>query len=169
MDGTGDASLVGSWENPALDTTTYAVSANGTEITNQLSDADLNLYEGSDQEITYVSRNDWEGTWPSETVKIALTEQLIDDLQLVQYDPADYEEMEMPTLGAAQELTLYDMIGLDYDDPQWDALLDQLTFLQIRNRLLNSIQSYVHHMVHGECYFPVRTELQHLQINSCYQ
>ncbi len=128
MDGAGDASLVGSWENPALDTTTYAVSANGTEITNQLSDSDLNLYEGSDQEITYVSRNDWEGTYPSETVKIALTEQLIDDLQLVQYDPADYEEMEMPTLGAAQELTLYDMIGLDYDDPQWDALLDQLTF-----------------------------------------
>ena len=128
MDGAGDASLVGSWENPALDTTTYAVSANGTEITNQLSDSDLNLYEGSDQEITYVSRNDWEGTCPSETVKIALTEQLIDDLQLVQYDPADYEEMEMPTLGAAQELTLYDMIGLDYDDPQWDALLDQLTF-----------------------------------------
>ena len=128
MDGTGDASLVGSWENPALDTTTYAVSANGTEITNQLSDSDLNLYEGSDQEITYVSRNDWEGTWPSDKVKIALTEQLIDDLQLVQYDPADYEEMEMPTLGAAQELTLYDMIGLDYDDPQWETLLDQLTF-----------------------------------------
>lgn len=128
MDGQGNAALVGSWNNPTLDTTTYAVSANGTEITNQLSDSDLNLYEGTEQNVTYLSRSDWEGTWPTDTVKIALTDQLIEDLQLVQYDASDYDEVEMPTMGAAQELTLYDMIGLDYEDPQWDALLDQLTF-----------------------------------------
>ena len=29
---------------------------------NQLSDADINLYGGTEDEITYVSRNDWEGT-----------------------------------------------------------------------------------------------------------
>ena len=34
----------------------------------------------------------------------------------------------MPTLGADNGLKLYDMIGLDYDDPKWDELLDQLTF-----------------------------------------
>lgn len=128
MDGAGNAALVGSWNNPTLDTTTYSVSANGTEITNQLSDSDLNLYEGSDQKVTYLSRSDWEGTWPSETVKIALTDQLIEDLQLVRYDAEDYETVDMPTLGAEGDLTLYDMIGLDYDDPQWDALLDQMTF-----------------------------------------
>lgn len=128
MDGAGNAALVGSWNNPTLDTTTYSVSANGTGITNQLSDSDLNLYEGSDQKVTYLSRSDWEGTWPSEKVKIALTEQLIDDLQLVRYDAEDYETVDMPTLGAEGDLTLYDMIGLDYDDPQWDALLDQMTF-----------------------------------------
>lgn len=128
MDGQGNAALVGSWNNPTLDTTTYAVSANGTEITNQLSDSDLNLYEGTEQNVTYLSRSDWEGTWPTDTVKIALTDQLIEDLQLVQYDASDYDEVEMPTMGAAQELTLYDMIGLDYEDPQWEALLDQLTF-----------------------------------------
>lgn len=128
MDGAGNAALVGSWNNPTLDTTTYSVSANGTGITNQLSDSDLNLYEGSDQKVTYLSRSDWEGTWPSETVKIALTDQLIEDLQLVRYDAEDYETVDMPTLGAEGDLTLYDMIGLDYDDPQWDALLDQMTF-----------------------------------------
>ena len=128
MDGAGNAALVGSWNNPTLDTTTYSVSANGTGITNQLSDSDLNLYEGSDQKVTYLSRSDWEGTWPSEKVKIALTEQLIDDLQFVRYDAEDYETVDMPTLGAEGDLTLYDMIGLDYDDPQWDALLDQMTF-----------------------------------------
>ena len=66
MDGQGNAALVGSWDNPTLDTTTYAVSANGTEITNQLSDSDLNLYEGTEQNVTYLSRSDWEGTWPTD-------------------------------------------------------------------------------------------------------
>ncbi|MDN5559134.1 MAG: glycoside hydrolase family 3 C-terminal domain-containing protein [Ruaniaceae bacterium] len=32
-----------------------------------------------------------------------------------------------PTTGASGSLTLADMAGLDYDDPQWDALLDQVT------------------------------------------
>ena len=31
-------------------------------------------------------------------------------------------------LGADNGLTLYDMIGLDYDDPQWEKLLDQMTY-----------------------------------------
>lgn len=34
----------------------------------------------------------------------------------------------MPTLGADNGLALVSMIGADYDDPQWDTLLDQLTF-----------------------------------------
>lgn len=37
------------------------------------------------------------------------------------------ENAEMPTTGADNGLTLKDMVGLDYDDPQWDKLLDQLT------------------------------------------
>lgn len=128
MDAAGDASLAAVWNNPKLDVTTYATSPAGAEITNQLSDADLNLYEGSDRKVTYLSRSDWTGTWPAEKVEVPLTDTLIEDLQLVQYDPADYEEVPMPTLGASRELKLYDMIDLDYDDPQWDALLDQLTF-----------------------------------------
>ena len=34
----------------------------------------------------------------------------------------------MPTLGAKNGVKLYDMIGLDYNDPKWDELLDQMTF-----------------------------------------
>lgn len=45
------------------------------------------------------------------------------------YDPMAYVDpsAEMPTTGAAGNLTIYDVRGLDYDDPTWDALLDQLT------------------------------------------
>ena len=128
MDVAGNADLTVKWTNEALDTTTHAVSDNGTEITNQLDNSDPNRNEEV-EDITYLSRNDWEGTWPSEeNVKFALTKYLIAALQDVQYDPADYDEIEMPTLGADNGLKLVDMLGLDYDDPQWDKLLDQLTF-----------------------------------------
>ncbi len=128
MDAEGDASLVYKWTQDAFDATTYSTSLNGTEITNQVSDADINLYDGVEEDITYLSRNDWQGTWPTEILKIKLTETLIAALQDVQYDPADYETVPMPTLGADNGLKLYDMIGKDYDDPMWEQLLDQLTF-----------------------------------------
>ena len=128
MDREGDAALTWKWTEDRLDTTTYATSLNGTPITNQLSNADLNLYEGNDDAIPYLSRSDWEGTWPTAIHQIDLTQQMIGELQDVQYDPADYPIAEMPTLGAKNGLTLYDMMGKDYDDPGWDPLLDQLTF-----------------------------------------
>ena len=124
----GDAALTYTWTEEEMDTTTYAASANGTPITNQLSGADPNLYEGLDAQVTWLSRSDWTGTFPSQPVQLALTDQLVADLQDVQYDPADYETTTMPRMGADNGLRLYDMIGLAYDDPKWDSLLDQLTF-----------------------------------------
>ena len=124
----GNADLTYTWTEDALDTTTYATSENGTAITNQLSCADPNLYEGVDETVTWLSRSDWNGTLPTETVKLALTELLKKDLKDIRYDPADYESIEMPTLGAKNGVKLYDMIGLDYNDPKWDELLDQMTF-----------------------------------------
>lgn len=129
MDQDGNAELVTTWNNPKLDTTTYAVSDNGTEIVNQLSNSDPNLNEGVEETVTFVTRNDWEGTLPTEeALVLTLTDYLKDALQDIQYDAADYESVEMPTLGAKNGLKLVDMIGLDYDDPKWDTLLDQLTF-----------------------------------------
>lgn len=124
----GKAALAYKWNQPEFDAETYSVSANGTKIENQLSDADINLYEGSEQEVTYLTRNDWEGTFPKESVKLALTEKMIDALQDVQYDPEEHEEAEMPTMGADNGLKLIDMKGLAFDDPKWEELLDQLTF-----------------------------------------
>ena len=129
MDADGDAELAYMWTQESFDATTYATSLNGTEITNQLSESDINLYSGNGgQGVTYLTRNDWVGTFPTQITQLALTEQMIDDLQDIQYDPADYESVMMPTLGADNGMKLVDMVGKDYDDPTWDALLDQLTF-----------------------------------------
>ena len=129
MDAAGNASLVAKWNNPELDTTTYATSDAGTEIKNQLNSSDPNMNEEVD-DIVYLTRNDWEGTMPSieKAVKIALNDYLIQALQDQQYATDPDAEAEMPTLGADNGMKLYDMIGKDYDDPAWDKLLDQLTF-----------------------------------------
>lgn len=127
----GDASLTYTWNEAALDTTTYSTSANGTPIVNQLSDADINLYEGNDAQVAYLSRADWTGTFPAGGLKLTLTDQMVRDLQDVQYNSADYGAVDMPTLNAKNGLKLYDMIGLDYDDPQWDALLDQMSYKEM--------------------------------------
>ena len=131
MDADGDATLSYMWTQESFDAQTYATSLNGTPITNQLSSADINLYDGVQEQVTYVSRNNWEGTLPTEILKLTLTQILIADLQDVQYDPADYGDVPMPIMGAVNGLTLYDMIGLDYDDPKWEQLLDQLTFTEM--------------------------------------
>ena len=128
MDGQGDAAMVYTYHQEAFDAETYSTSLNGTKIENQLSDADLNLYEGNEDTIVYLSRNDWEGTWPKSIYQINLTEQMIAQLQDVLYNPDDYEAVPMPTLGADNGLKLYDMIGKEFDDPAWSKLLDQLTF-----------------------------------------
>ncbi len=46
------------------------------------------------------------------------------------YDPTAFDNADdvMPTLGAKNGLKLADLTGKSYDDPQWDKLLDQLTF-----------------------------------------
>ncbi len=128
MDADGAKELTYLWTNPEFDSETYSVSRNGTEITNQLSGADINLYEGSNKSITYLSRNNWTDTFPTEIIKLTLTDQMIKELQDIRYDPSDYKEIEMPVLGADNGMKLYDMIGKDYDDPDWQKLLDQLTF-----------------------------------------
>lgn len=128
MDAPGDAAMVGTWNNPSMDTVSYSVSVNGTPITNRLSDADINMYTGSNQSVVYLTRNDWTGTFPTEPVRLELTDTMVKDLQLVRYNPALYNTVPMPTTGAAGSMTLYQMIGKAYDDPDWEKLLDQVTF-----------------------------------------
>lgn len=55
------------------------------------------------------------------------------------YDPKKYDNDsdEMPTIGAKNGLKLYQMYGKDYDDADWDKLLDQLTFDDMDNLIAN--------------------------------
>ncbi|WP_294500232.1 glycoside hydrolase family 3 C-terminal domain-containing protein [uncultured Gemmiger sp.] len=129
MDADGNANLTWKWTNAALDTTTFATSeATGNAITNLFDDADPNKVSYSPGQVTWLSRSDWTGTYPTGTFDFALNDDLAAALANTQYDGSEASSVEMPTTGADGDLTLASMIGADYDDPQWESLLDQVTF-----------------------------------------
>jgi len=76
--------------------------------------------------LNYVSRADWAGTMPTERApqtKEATKEQ-IDRLQT----GTVFEKKEVEDIVVAQHgLTLADMKGLDYNDPKWAQLLEQIS------------------------------------------
>ena len=127
----GDASLVWKWTNEALDATTYAASANGTAITNLFDESDPNKSSDAPGSVTWMSRSDWTGTIPTAPAQLTANETLAASLAFTQYDGSEANSVEMPTLGAKNGLTLASMIGKDFDDPEWDTLLDQLTYSEM--------------------------------------
>ncbi|MCH3956650.1 MAG: glycoside hydrolase family 3 C-terminal domain-containing protein [Olsenella sp.] len=76
--------------------------------------------------ITYLSRADWAGTFPTmapaEKEASAEVKDALDNPAAL-----DNPDVEDVTYGAKNGLTLADITGLNYDDPQWDKLLDQMT------------------------------------------
>ena len=130
----GKKDFVYKWNNPTLDTTTYATSTeNGEEyaITNQLETADINWLKENgytDQTITYLSRSDWEGTWPQGTYIMNLSQELHDEITGIKKYVASKTDDILPTMGAKGDMTLAQMIGKEYDDPMWENLLNQVTY-----------------------------------------
>jgi len=127
MDANGNAGFTSQYNVPSLDSKTYSVSsATGYPITNQFDNTELSYY-GIDG-MTYLSRSDWKGTWPKE-LTIEANDALIADLNLCgNYKTDPNSTAVMPTMGADNGMTLGMMIGKDYNDPDWEKLLDQATF-----------------------------------------
>lgn len=129
MTGNGNTDLVCKWTNGTLDSSIFAASsATGNQIVNLFDNADPNRAEVTPGAVTWLTRSDWNGTFPKENIVWAANDAMVAALQDVQYDPADYETVPMPTMVEDNGLTLAAMIGKSYDDPDWDLLLNQLTF-----------------------------------------
>ncbi|WP_062520994.1 glycoside hydrolase family 3 C-terminal domain-containing protein [Demequina silvatica] len=83
-----------------------------------------NRFDYVEGDLTYLSRADWEATYPAAPDG---TEEASDQVLALMDPTFEPAEGEAPTYGAENGLTLADMVGLEHDDPQWDAFLDQLT------------------------------------------
>ena len=145
-DARGNASLVDTYvpANADVDVATYAKDTlTGEAVANRLSDA-----RG---DVTYLTRADWENTFPthdgdvtsqvstwgneingedgvSYTYGKVASADLLSKLDSTDSGNPDVKAWEGDlTYGADNDLSLIDLRGLDYTDPLWDKLLDQLT------------------------------------------
>ncbi|MBQ1490521.1 MAG: fibronectin type III-like domain-contianing protein, partial [Blautia sp.] len=152
----GKTDLTFSWTEAELDTETYSVSdLSGEAITNQ--------FDFAKGDITYLSRNDWEGTWPvhqgtpssqvstwgneingedgvsytyTKTISAEDLAQLDGTSSLTDMDAASFTDE--PVYGAKNNLQLIALRGLSYDDPLWDTLLDEVTPEEYQNIITQS-------------------------------
>ena len=133
----GDAAKTYTWTQDELDAETYSTSVyTDAEVSNAFDDSTINYYDGYD--YVYLTRNDWEGTWPVKT-EYAATQEVMDDLSNYYYEtPEDAPSVDDFTQGVDNGLTLVDMIGVDLDDELWEDFLDQLTIEQLCNTMTDS-------------------------------
>ena len=88
----------------------------------------------------YMSRKDFEGTWPSAPTaeERNVDEAFLDSLKYEINDEGQkWSAKETPAQSKRElsynktEVKLYDLIGKEYKDPKWDELLNQLTVQQM--------------------------------------
>lgn len=141
MTAAGDASLTYGMDY-TFDAETYATSyGTGSEVKSLFADADVNRYEGSgDNSVVYYSRSNWAGTVTSGPVQLAMTAQIAADAKLDDSDLPDATGVEFPTMGVSANLQLVNMMDYDYDDPQWDIFMDQLTYEQMAKLCANGLR-----------------------------
>jgi len=87
--------------------------------------AATNVFDDANGDLTYVSRADWKGTMPTERTK---DQEASPELILALENPPVVNDSSDPDIVYADHgLTLEDVAGLDYDDPKWNKLLEQLS------------------------------------------
>jgi beta-glucosidase len=99
--------------------------------------AAVNQFDNAKGDVTYLSRANGMDNYahvtaaPGEDAYVMSeeTRQAVMASAVATYDPTLYDDPSdvMPTTGASNGLTLADLTGKDYDDPQWEQLLDQLS------------------------------------------
>lgn len=139
MTSVGDAGNAVKAKKASFDKDEYRLSKTNASITNQFETADINYYtKGTSDEVKYLSRKDWNGTWPKNMTGFSATQKMIEDAASYYSEktdgttsPSAYQKGDSDTssitYGAEKKYNLAMMIGVDYDDPAWDELLNQLT------------------------------------------
>lgn len=131
------------WTLAETDSETYSAG-----VQNAMQDADLNnRIPGA---VEYTTRTDWSKGWTPVT-GISATEEMLPTLKNVQYQLSANDDYEI-VWGADNGLTLADMIRfdesgnyagvIDIHDPQWDALIQEVTLDEAINFLENCTDEF---------------------------
>lgn len=122
----GSADKAKSWTLDSFDDTTFATTKNGTAVENQLADMDVNYWLPGT--ATYLTRADWEGTFPKTYKDLTASDEMLDILDNDIYEINANGDPSTVTFGADNGLTLADLKGVsDINDERWDMLMDEIT------------------------------------------
>lgn len=132
----------------------------GAEVSNKFTGA--NAVDGvsldgtdSDQNIVYLTRADFAGTFPKENVNSRPMTDNVASLNLYNAEQAAAfvnEEDQPIVTGMDSGLKIEDengttelgyQLGSDYNDPQWDSLLNQMTVEEMENLFINAYSKLV--------------------------
>ncbi len=122
----GNSENTFTWEEDFDDTKYSIEEKTDVIVTNQFDNADINYWV--EDSVTYLSRSDWEGTYPVAPTQIEATDEMITELNGGTYvKPEDSLSISDFTQGDNQGITLASMMGVAYDDSLWDTFINQLT------------------------------------------
>jgi len=131
-EGTGAVAV---WSLDELDTETFSVE-NGTKVTNVAETADLNYWTG-EQTVTYLSRQDWDGTYPinyNTDVQIKLADSPKKDEWIAELRGQTYTiKTDSPAAEGGDKGVRFDTANIQYEqledvtDPFWDTLVSSIT------------------------------------------
>lgn len=129
MDYGGNDSLVYVWEyGQERDEAIFSVSKSGVQVSNRLDYADYNYY--TENSVTYLSRSDWEATYPQEYKNLRASASLISDLSGTGENYYTVKTDQNITLSWGQSsnnYAFYQYADVDFDDDMWDELLEQMS------------------------------------------
>ncbi len=127
-----------------VDDATFAVSKNGTAITNALSEGDyaMDINAFMPGTATYLSRSDWDKTFPKTYSGLSANEQLA---KLLSNDlialKTDDDVSDLIFGDKTSKLTINDLKGADFDDPRWEELINKVTVKEFLDFAANAFHN----------------------------
>lgn len=142
-DGNADKTYEWTWDGE-VDAETFSVSKNGTKITNALSEGDyaMDINAFMPDTVTYLSRSDWDGTFPETYSGLSANEQLSkllgnDIIEL----KTDDDVSDLVFGDTTSTLTLNDLKGADFDDPRWEELVNKVSVQEFLDFAANAFHN----------------------------
>ena len=122
----------------------YATESNGTTVHNLFDDVNINRRaDKGDNSVTYLSRNDWQSTYPQKVV-LSLTDEMAASTK---QNKTVVEDPEYDGITFAYEkdngMSLVMFREYDYDNEYWDQLLDQMSLAEQTNLCIRGLLSTI--------------------------
>ncbi|MBO4990156.1 MAG: glycoside hydrolase family 3 C-terminal domain-containing protein [Clostridia bacterium] len=133
MDSEGYAKAAYKWnyQSPVegdVDAFTFSVSKNGGKVTNQLDSSQWSYY-GDKNTVTYLTRQDWEGTYPKSYTGLTASPTMLKYLNghYIENKTSSAAELAEVKWDQPTDLKFGDMKFAEFNDYRWEELLDSLS------------------------------------------